>query len=289
MNQYEMTYCTVDEFADYLLTVDPNAIPNSTQQAEYNDFFRDAQTAIWQASAIIDNTTNNKFAPYITTNTYYTKDFHVKKNFNGEDLMLDEFIQEVSSVTSIGSAVSSAKYRLIPPNDNNRMYIRFGSGVSTYGNSDFDAITVTGTWLYHDDYPNAWATFSTLDTDVLTTTQTSISVTDASVFQVLHYIRINSEFMQVLGVDTTLNNLTVKRGVNGTTATTHTNGDSVDVFAPLYGIRMVCERIAGFLFQNRGTVSTQIQFPESQQIVSELPPTVRTTLSFYTKPLYRVV
>lgn len=66
---------------------------------------------------------------------------------------------------------------------------------------------------------------TTLAADITDTAATSFDVADASALFVGNYLRLNDEFMLLETIDT--NTLTVSRGQLGTTATTHTNGDTV--------------------------------------------------------------
>ena len=68
---------------------------------------------------------------------------------------------------------------------------------------------------------------TTISADITDTAETSITVTDAAAANLLvgNYIRINDEFMLLDQIAT--NTLTVSRAQLGTTATTHTNGDTV--------------------------------------------------------------
>ena len=76
------------------------------------------------------------------------------------------------------------------------------------------------------DYNNDNTTAINAD---FTAEQTQMSVTDASGFSVDDYIVINSENMQIRSISG--NNVTVYRGVDGTTVSDHTAGSLIDIIS----------------------------------------------------------
>ncbi len=140
---------------------------------------------------------------------------------------------------------------------------RMASGVSAVWSQTYSrkAIAVEGVWGYHSDYANAWLTAvdTVADAGGLDASVTTVTVTDANANNAIGLatrlsegalIRINSEWMQV--VDVSSNALTVIRGVRGTTASTHDNGDNVDVFQVDPNINRACVRIVTYLEERRG-------------------------------------
>ena len=86
---------------------------------------------------------------------------------------------------------------------------------SLYGGQQ--TLTILGTWGWQDDKTS----LSTVDA-IGSTTSTSVSVSSGSGTYVGDSIVVDSEQMYVTAVSG--NNLTVIRGVNGTTAATHSGG-----------------------------------------------------------------
>jgi len=123
-------------------------------------------------------------------------------------------------------------------------------------------IQVAGLWGYHDDYGNAWidSDDAVADAAGINASVTSITVTDADGtasdldsprFQVGHLIRIESEYLDVQAVNTSTNVLTVKRGVNGSTAATHALSTQIDVFRPIDNIQMAAMRLAVWRYRQK--------------------------------------
>lgn len=121
-------------------------------------------------------------------------------------------------------------------------------------------VSIAGTWGYHSDYANAW-----LDVDVITlvginSSVTSFTVTDVDGINdygitprlsIGALIRVDSEYMEVTGVSS--NTLTVRRGVNGTTAAAHLIGATVAMFQVEDNIRRVVARQAAFIYARRSS------------------------------------
>lgn len=116
-------------------------------------------------------------------------------------------------------------------------------------------VEVRGTWGYNTDYANAWEAITTITADVLNTTDTTITVDSASAISPGALLRINDEFMGVTAVSGVT--VSVKRGVNGSTAATHASGASVDVYAVDFRIDHEVARQVGLLYSRRGAYSVE--------------------------------
>jgi hypothetical protein len=123
------------------------------------------------------------------------------------------------------------------------------------------AITVTGIWGWHDDYANAWRpsantiTAAITDTTTATVSASAPTGTDgwgmSPAISVGDMIQIDSEWLFVVSI--TGNALTTIRGVQGTTATTHLNGASIQVYAPPSDLSDIAARWASWLFTQDST------------------------------------
>lgn len=147
--------------------------------------------------------------------------------------------------------------------------VRIADGYGTwYGYCNSDGapvfVTATGVWGLHRDYANAWLKVDDLAADI-NASATSLTVADAdgtddygnaprlSEGQI---IRLDSECMIVLTVNTGTNTLTVQRGALGTTAAAHTTGADVEVFQVEEPIRHVVARQAAFIWARQGAYTT---------------------------------
>lgn len=87
-----------------------------------------------------------------------------------------------------------------------------------------DGLTITGRWGYRDERFDV----GTLGAAIVSASATTLTMAAGHTVQVGHTLRIGDEDMYVRGVAT--NAVTVRRGQNGTTATTHSNGATVAVY-----------------------------------------------------------
>lgn len=101
-------------------------------------------------------------------------------------------------------------------------------------------VSIAGTWGYHSDYPNAWIdTLQVIPVANLTISAISFVVANVDAPNSLgltpalsagNLIQVDSEWMEVVSTDITTNAVTVRRGVNGSTAAAHTAGTAIYSF-----------------------------------------------------------
>lgn len=109
-------------------------------------------------------------------------------------------------------------------------------------NSRRDALTITGIWGWHPDWPRAWiGSNDEVRDDLLTGASGSVTVVDVAAadvmartprFQVGQIVRIGEEYLQVTGRDEDTHTLQVLRGVLGTTNTVHALYSAISVYLP---------------------------------------------------------
>jgi hypothetical protein len=126
--------------------------------------------------------------------------------------------------------------------------------------------TVTGVWGYNADYANAWlAVDAVTTTAITTTTATTFTVADVDGDNPLgesprisagNIIQIGTEWMDVIATNITTNTVTVRRGVNGSTAATHAIADVVSVYLVDENIRRAVTRQVAFLYARKGAFDT---------------------------------
>lgn len=131
-------------------------------------------------------------------------------------------------------------------------------------NSTPSRIAITGYWGIHHDYANAFQSVDVLVTPFITTsTQATFAVASAAgadTFGITprlsegQIIRIENELMDQTGLST--NTITVRRGVNGTTAAAHASALAVETFIVEEPVRRAVARQAGLLFARKGAYTT---------------------------------
>lgn len=194
-----------------------------------------------------------RLTPYYEAKTFKRAYFRDKQHWF-YDAMLGVYVLQMDwqhgddiltldSLSWNGTTVTSTYYDLPYVNEaNHELHIDPDANLDTL--DDFgDYATITGTWGYHDNWSQAWV--DTGDT-VQNTTQisasgTTLTVTAATNFEVYQLIKIESEYLFI--TDKSGNNLTVERGVNGTTAAVHLNAVSIYKFVPIPAVAKECRRL----------------------------------------------
>ena len=122
--------------------------------------------------------------------------------------------------------------------------------LSTESTKSFNAgqqtLTIAGVWGWtQDTAPDT----TTLSAAITSTTATSVAVTSGAVFSPGNTLIVDSEQMHVRSIST--NNLTVIRGVNGTTAATHSDAATVERYEYPSDVVSVCSDVARVLYRDR--------------------------------------
>ncbi len=183
---------------------------------------------IREVSGIINGIAGRQFVP-----TVATRYFDAILDVSGSDLRLDKDLLSITTITNGDTvAVTPGQRTTVPKNltPYNRIRLLSSSGISwTYATDPEDAISIAGTWGYHDDYTNAWESLTTLGAAITSTSATSATLA-AAAGNPGELWMIDSEFLYLSARATTT--ATVVRGVNGSTAATHL------ISAPIYRWQM---------------------------------------------------
>lgn len=163
----------------------------------------------------------------------------VLNNVGGDDCM------SIDSFSWNGTALTSSDYRSRYPNITPIAELTFNPNTSLDSISWDDTVTITGTWGYHNSVSDMWKDSgdSVQDSGGINATVTTITVTDASVFETYQLIRIEDEYLFITSLNTTTNILTVERGKNGSTAAIHANATQIDTFVPMPAIAKECRQL----------------------------------------------
>jgi len=246
------------------------------------------------ASRLIEGFAGRQFYPQRASRRYTVTD--------PQRLCLGADLLELHSLTNgDGSLIPAAAIHLEPAGlaVRSSLVLDRTQAAFTHNGDPVDALVVDGMWGYHPDWATAWrASGDTVQNDPLDVADTALLVSDADApwptgfgrrFAAGHLIRIGDESLHVLAVDAGANTLTVARGVNGTTATTHTLGATIDVYQPPADVRQACLRVATWLYKQpdagfvqraaglRGQVIVPPALPEDVQQI--LAPYVRVRVA----------
>ncbi len=255
----------------YASLADTRALMNAVGTADDNDVLR----ALRAASRRVDLEMGARrpyFEPYIETRTVRVRGTSLSNG--GRTLHLPSPLLSLTSAAVSGSqaptvqtAISDAALSPYGVTPSSELTISgccqtwlacgdCGGGLSAL---------VTGIWGYHGDYAQAWVALDALAAAIISATATTLTVADADGvdeyeiaprFSPGQLLRIDSEFLEVTGVNTTTNVLTVRRGANGSTADTHLIAAAVEVWRPEDVIRRAVARQAGLMYARQGAYTT---------------------------------
>lgn len=250
-----------------------------------------------QAARIFDAATRRHFYPRIETRYYdHPRDAAV--------LVLDADLLEVNSFTTgNGSvAITSGDYYLtcgnvhnLTPYDRIAMRVDGNHATLQYTTNPQRANAVAGVWGYHEDWTSAWRVVDALTAGV-NANATTLAVADADGvdldgviprFKAQQLIRVDSEYMYVTAVTAgTTNTLTVRRGVNGSTAAAHDSAAAVAVYQPMYDVYHATRRLAAWLYGQKDQPYAERIQAAQQGIISipeGLPSDVRLAIARYAR------
>jgi hypothetical protein len=220
------------------------------------------------ASKDIDAIAVQKFAPVIETRYFdgpglgggwaqlyadrYTMD---TKALGARELVFDAPLLELTALTNgDGTLIASSEYVLEPYNQTPKQRVTLLRSSSTTfvqnAASDYQKVlSVAGVWGYHDDYANAWVdTATTLAAPIATTTAAAFTSSNGAALKAGWLAKIDSEYLYISGIGSSVS---VLRGVNGSTAATHTTGAAVSYWEVMYQIQTICSQAATLYYNIR--------------------------------------
>lgn len=173
---------------------------------------------------------------------------------------LDDWLISATTVTAYdGTARGSSQtltegiagdYLLEPYNDTPKVRLKLQENTAKSLAAGQQTLTIAGTW----GYCNRTAAAGTLGAAISSTTATSVTMTAGHSVSAGMTLLVDSEQLAVTTVSG--NTLTMRRGVHGTTAATHSNGAAVSAYEYPTDVAVVCLEIARNRWRERdaGTV-----------------------------------
>jgi len=205
--------------------------------------------ALEAATGEIERQAGRRFVP-----VYAVRDLPINPRYPGE-LLLNDDLLELTTLTDNGAVISAAELTLLPGDGASIAAIDRANGGAFTG----PTVAVAGWWGWHPNRADAWVpSGDTIENDPLTATATTLLVTNADAtdpvsgeprFQAGQVLRIGDELLRVLAVAGLDDQLTVVRGVAGTTATSHLQGASIDRYNPPAEVVNLCLRWAAWLYR----------------------------------------
>lgn len=255
-------YCSLKQLKErYLVTNNSND----------NGVFLDT---IEEASRAIDSACHRHFYPQVATHSYDHDEAYLLRLDDGSDLL------EVTTLKTdnTGTTLASGNFYLMAGDSYNqtpytRIAIKSDSGATFgYSGTPQKANEVTGIWGYHNDWSNAFKNSGvTLSADISDATATSFTVSGATIAEAGQLIKVNSEYMYL--ISNSGGTFTVERGLNGSTAATHTSGDTVFVYEPMVELRRVTARYAAWLYKEyESPYTNEVQTMNGSMIIPSKAP-----------------
>ena len=284
MNTYRSAYCTLNSIIQQL-NADDNDTDISTTSAQNTAISNESANTqayykrlIREVSAAIASKHNRVFVPYDQTLTL-RRGYVLDNNLYGEAyeylLRMKDDILSITSVTWVGTALTSSQYRLADENSHPNIEIAVDrDAISTLLPADFDEnVTVAGVFGYHRDPDNMWVdSGDTVQDSPLSSSATALTVTADGNFEVMQHIQIESEYLLITAIDADTEILTVERGVNGSTAASHDNGKAINRYVPTPEIEQEARRLAIRHFHLRGGVDGGKSFIVTAETAIEIDP-----------------
>ena len=153
----------------------------------------------------------------------------------------DDTDRGASTVLTEGS---SNDFFLMPYNASPKTIFKLNEDTSNTLDAGQQTLSILGEWGYTSD------TLSVTTSDAIgSTTATSVSVTSASDLGPAQTVLVDSEQLYITAISG--NTLTVERGVNGTTAATHSGGAALTRYDYPELVVQACLDVAKLTFRNR--------------------------------------
>ena len=157
---------------------------------------------------------------------------------------------------------ATTDYDLLPFNAANRRRPYYEIAITPNGVQTFPkaakGLEIAGKWGFYEDLVRN----DSLLNGALTASATTVVVDTGGDFEVLQTILVDSEQMYITAISS--NNLTVERGVNGTTAATHADDAVVDVYRYPWEVTEATLMQASRLWTRRGSgFANEVGFSET--------------------------
>jgi len=263
------TYASIDEFRDYLA--------GTTYSSGWTSDSIVLRRILESASARIDNYVGMQSFGARTETHYYDMGKGILRSSpqlsvpasSGASIgtsdrlisiiTLDEWLISATTVTSYKATDRSSSeiltqgyeddYWLEPYNASPKVQLKLNEDTGKGFHGGQQTLSILGSW----GYSNNTESVTTVDA-VSSTTTTSISVASASDLSSAQTILVNSEQIYITGISG--NTLTVERGVNGTTAATHSGGDTAYKYLYESIVVQACLDLSKVYFRDRDMGTT---------------------------------
>jgi len=255
-----MNYATLGQLRAY---IEPSNLDMATE-----DDAKLFQYLTWASRRVERFCKGRRFCPRTETRSY---------DYQGDsrEHILDDDLLSLTTLTVDDTEISSSNYFLYPLSSYPKWKIemdRGGGEIFTFSDTPQSAVDVLGVWGWHDRWGDAWADSSDTvqDSESVAADATTLTVSDPDGDDVDgwsprlsagHLLKIESEYLAVTATDKDTKKLTVKRGVNGTTAAAHDNGKTIYVYRPPEVVVGATLDLAKWVYEHRSQVGGMLALP----------------------------
>lgn len=253
--------------------------------------------ALRQIEARFERLVGYGFTPVRRTITIRDAWAEGRADWDGERLWLPQPLLAVETVVNGDSGtLDTGDYRTLgmdPPNPTPWNVMHLMDGTWVY-DTDETGIQITGVWGFHADYPDdAWTDSGDTLQDAVDDAATTFEVADADGadargvtprFSPGQLVQVEEEWVEVTAVDaaSTTNTITVRRGVNGSTAAEHDAGKALGLWTPDPDVARAIARWTALAYTRRGAFETvTIQGMGAVKFPADMPREVRIVADYY--------
>lgn len=227
---------------------------------------------IKSASGIIERGVGRTFVPYQADHPHDVLP-------DSPLIVLADDLLSVTAITDGSGILTTSDYQLLETAGYPKHAIIPAYGGAWQWGSTYAmnaAVSINGLWGFNRNPNNMWVNRTTL-TAAINASTTTVPVASVSNIEILSYIKIGSEYMQVTAINTL--NLTVERGVNGTTAAAHDNAAVVATYRIESDIEQATITLALYLYETRDSFGERVATVDGSVLLTKLlPSNVRDTL-----------
>jgi len=239
------TYATLAEYKSFVMSRGQPTNTDATDDAVIDSLLE-------QASRYIDGKTSRWFYPRIETRYLSIPNYpYVERELDFDA----DVLEVVSFLNGDGSSIAASEYNLWPANE----FPKFGLRIKQSSNfqwltddSEYEnVLPLKAVYGYHSNYTNeAWTSAGTLGASISDTTTLAFTMTAGHSLAVGNIVRIDNEIF-IIGTVATNTITPLKRGDNGSTAATHSNGTAVYVWNPMDDCKNATLEIATQAYKRR--------------------------------------
>ncbi|MCY3778919.1 MAG: hypothetical protein OXG78_01295 [Chloroflexi bacterium] len=227
------------------------------------DSDQDLLHSLQEASHLIESLTQRRYCPRLQSRTVPLGRTAPRL------LILPDDLLELRAVNDAGGEMDLDRFLRLPEDPNMPASIlHLARGVTFRLDASAPrAVTIEGIWGWHDRWTQAWVdSGDTVRDSALSETGVTVTVNDSAGsdadgnsprFQAGHLLRIKDEYLRVTAVDRQNHHLTVQRGAQGTLASTHRRGATIETYSPSLPIRDLTVRYAELMMKSHGPLADE--------------------------------